>query len=183
MNWLKRHFFKITTVLLLLVSVAATYAAIKSMKIENHIFLPTFSYGDLAPYGYEYVTVKGTLISTGEDGIGSPLNTTEFTCDNSIRECNLVQAELFSDSTLTTYTESFPIESWDNNFIIFKTNPESGQCVIWTYRIDRVRKELIGVREQAANYDYDRCIGIGLNKFEVKVVDGWEVISKLRGFE
>lgn len=183
MNWLKRNFFKVTTVLLLIVSVGAVWAVVKSSKIENHVFLPGYSYQDLAQYGYEYVSVAGTLISTSGGGIASPLNTNEFTCDNSIKKCELVQAELFDGVSLNMYSESFPIESWDKNFIVFKTSPDSGQCVTWTYRIDRVKKELIGVRERAANYDYDKCMGIGMDKFEVKVVDGWDVISELRGYD
>lgn len=181
MIWLKRHFFKITTVLLMLVAVGATYAAVKGSKIENHLYLPTFTYGDLSEYGYEYVTIAGTLVSTGGGNIASPLNAVEFTCNNSTEECKLVQAEIFGGTILTTYSESFPIESWNTNFIIFKTSPDSQSCVAWTYRIDRVRKELIGVRDRARNYDYEKCMGIGMEKFEIKVADGWEVIKKLRG--
>ncbi len=183
MHLLKKHFFKVSTVLLLLISVVAIYVAAKSIKTENHIFLPYFSYSDLDEYGYQYVTIKGTLISTSEESIASPLNSNEFTCDNSTRECRLVQAELFAGNLLTVYTESFMIESWDDNFIIFKTDPSGSQCVTWTYRIDRVKKELIGVRAPVDNYNYEVCMGIGLEDFQIKLVDGWDVIEKLRGYK
>lgn len=178
----KRYFYRIIIILLLITSVASVYVTIKSTKIENHVFLPAFSYIDLSDYGYEHVTVSGTLASTAGDQIISPLNTNEFACDNSTGECRLAQAEIFNGSLLSTSTESFPIDSWDKNFIVFKTSPESGQCVEWTYRIDRIKKELVGFRESATNYNQDRCMGIGLGKLEVKVVDGWEIVRKLRGY-
>jgi hypothetical protein len=175
-----KNFFKFTSCLLLVVSAVSIYLVAKSSKLENHVYLPSFYYGDLAQYGYEYITVQGTLISTGKDGIGSPLNSNEFVCDNSIKECNLVQADLSNDGFLSLYTESFPIESWDKNFIVFKTNPDNVKCVLWTYRIDRIKKELIGVREQAANYNHEECFGIGINKFEVKLVNGSDAISQMK---
>lgn len=184
MNWLRKHFFKITTAILLLVSVGLFLAALRAKEIENNILLPPLTYSDLTQYGYEYVSVSGTLIGIEGAEIAYPLNTNEFTCDNSIKECRLIQVQVTSDSGyLGTYKESFPIESWDSNFIVFKTDPEGSRCAAWTYRIDRIKEELIGVRERSANYDPDSCLGLQMDRFEVKLVDGWEVLSKLRGYK
>jgi hypothetical protein len=184
MNWLKKHFFKISTVVLLLISAGAIFIAVKSSRLENSILLPPFVYSDLAQYGYEYVTVSGTLVGTKGGNVAYPLNTNEFTCDNSVKECRLIQAQVTSDSGyLATYKESFPIKSWDNNFIVFKTDPKGSQCATWTYRIDRIKKELIGVRERPTNYDQDSCLGLAMERFEVKLVDGFDVLSELRGYK
>lgn len=176
--WIKRHFFKITSLILLVVACLSIYIASLYSNIENTVLLPSYSFSDLKSYGFDYVTVSGTLISTSEDGIGNPINTNEFTCDRSTSRCELVQAELSDSNFLSTYSETFNIQSWDDNFIVFSTVADNVRCVIWTYRIDRVKKELIGVRETAVNYDYDSCMGIGLSKFEVKLVDGMKALIK-----
>ena len=181
--WLKQNFFKVSTVLLSLLLGLSIYAFTKATGTENLITLPPYSYTDLKDIGEDYIYVQGTLVSDGQEGIANELNTNEFTCDGSKKTCELVQGELFDGTLLSLYNETFPIESWDANFVVFKTSPDSTQCVRWTYRIDRVKKELIGVREQAPGYNHERCMGIGLEKFTVKVVDGWDVLKKLRGFK
>lgn len=182
-NRLKKNFFKISTILLTLLLGISVYFFIKNSGVKNIISLPSYSYTDLKEYGYDYISVRGTLVSDGKDGVASDLNTNEFICDRSKKTCELIQAEIFDDSLLGLYNETFDIESWDANFIVFKTLSENQSCVTWTWRIDRVKKELIGVREKASNYDFEKCMGIGLEKFTVKVVDGWEVIKKLRGYK
>lgn len=182
MSWLKMHFLKIASLLLLVVGVGIIFISIKSAKLENKILLPPFAYSDLAKYGYEYITVSGTLVGSEGGNVAFPLNTNEFVCDNLIKECSLVQAQIVTDSGyLTTYKESFPIESWDNNFVVFKTDPVQSHCSAWTYRIDRLKRELIGVRERSNDYDFDSCLGIGVERFQVKLIDGFEVVSRLRG--
>jgi hypothetical protein len=76
-----------------------------------------------------------------------------------------------------------PGTSWDDNFIVFKTIPNTANCAEWSYRIDRLKKELIGKRSRPANYSYDNCSGLGFSDFEIEVVDGWEVVKILRGFD
>jgi hypothetical protein len=175
----KRYFFVATTVLLAIVSAVAIYVASVS-TVENLVYLPSYTYSDLKDYGYDYITVSGTMVSTAADGVANPMNTNEFSCDRLTGQCNLVQAELSSGGFLSTYTESFPIESWDDNFVVFKTSPENIHCVTWTYRIDRVKRELIGVREAAASYDSDLCMGIGLSDFSVEIVDGLDALERIR---
>lgn len=165
--------------LMVLITGFSVYSAVASSKLENQMILPPFSYIDLAPQ-YEYITVDGTLVSTMGGGIGSPLNTVEFTCDKSAGQCNLVQAELLNSKYLTTSTESFPIKSWDENFVVFSTVPLDAHCVVWTYRIDRVKHELIGVREQSDRYNSQTCLGIGAEKFGVEVVDGVRALKVMR---
>lgn len=183
MTWIKKNFFKALSILLALLLGLSIYLFVKSTGVENIISLPSYSYNDLKDYGYDYITIEGTLTSDGKDGVASELNTNKFVCDRPKGTCELIQGEVFDDSLLTLYNETFTIESWDSNFIVFKTQADNTSCVIWTYRIDRVKKELIGVREKATNYNYDKCMGIGLEKFTVKVVDGWDVIKKLRGYK
>lgn len=180
---MKKNLFKALTLILAIISGFLIYFLINASQVKNSINLPPYSYTDLE-YGLDYITVAGTLTSDGDTGIASELNTNEFTCDRARGTCELVQAELFDDNFLNVYAETFNIESWDSNFIVFKTQSINAlSCVAWTYRIDRIKKELIGVRERASGYDHDRCMGIGSEKFMVKVVNGWDVVKKLRGFK
>lgn len=173
----------IIIILLVLISISC-YRHI-TLKIREHILLPPFSYIDLKEYDLDYITVEGTITQdeSSESKVGGVLNTNKFTCDKKTATCTLVQANLSENGYLSTYTEAFLIQSWDDNFIVFTTDPEANQCVIWTYRIDRVKKELIGVREKRYDTNNDACSIIGNDKFIIKVVDGFKVISKIRGYK
>ncbi len=173
-------FYKKVSIVLLIVSAVSIYAAVMYSKVENNIILPPYSYVDLASSGYDYITVSGTLISTGEEGVGNPINTNEFVCDGARSECTLTQAQIsqFSGNYLSTYTESFDIASWDGNFIVFSTKKDMANCTVWNYRIDRIKKELIGVREKSNSYSHDACMGVGLDKFEVRLVDGLDALKQ-----
>ena len=177
---IKRYGFKILFLLVLRGFGLASYVAVKLNHLENTITLPSFSYYEGPPALGAYVSVKGSWIS--DQGVASPLNTTEITCEGQARTCRMVQAEIFDNSLLNLYEQTFDITSWDENFIVFKSNTDITSCVVWTYRIDRFHKQLVGVREKADSYDKERCLGIGLDRFEIKLVDGWDVISKLRGY-
>lgn len=184
MNWLKRHLFKITTFIFLLTTGSCLWIILQPIQTGNQISLPLFSYTDLSEYGYEYVTVNGTLVSDipGND-VANPLNTNKFTCDKSIGQCEMIQAEIFNDSILNLYEETFLISSWDSNYITFESLPTNQSCVVWKYRIDRFKQELVGVREKSMSNTESDCMGIGIDKFAVKIVDGWDVVSKLRGYK
>jgi hypothetical protein len=180
-KWISLYLTRILIVLLLLISAISIYVAVLFSSTKNHILLPPFSYVDMSEIGLEYITIEGTLVSVEGGEIGSPLNTNEFTCFRSQGECTLVQAELFDDDYLTVYKEDFDTHSWDDNFIVFKGKENATACAEWTYRIDRIKKQLIGVREKATNYDSEICMEIGMDRFEVTLVDGIDAIEKLRG--
>lgn len=177
MNDKQLGLFKGISVLLLLVAVGAVFVAMRSSRIASHILLPPSTYSDLGQYGYEYLTVGGTFVGMTGGGVGNPLNTNEFTCDNEVKECRLIQAQLTDEGFLSSYSEVFPIETWTSDVIVFSTAPESGQCVVWTYRIDRRKQELTGVREPISGYNYDKCFGIGVDRFTVKLVDGFKALN------
>jgi hypothetical protein len=183
MNWLRRGWMWLLLALLVLVAGASICIAFLASKVANHIDLPSYHYGDMSELGCDYVTVHGTLISTSKDGISSPLNTVKFSCDRTTAECSLLQAEVFDNSLLSISSETFDISLWDENFIVFKTKAGASECAEWSYRIDRLKKELIGKRSRPANYSYENCGGLGFSDFEIKVVDGWEVVKDLRGFD
>ena len=183
MTWPKEKLFKTSTVLLAILLGFSFYFFNKMSNVKNIITLPYYSYVDLKAHGYDYITVEGTLASDGEGEIANELNTNKFICDLLKNTCELIQAEIFNDSLLALYNETFDISSWDSNFIVFKTQPGNTPCVAWTYRIDRLKKELMGVREKAPDYNYESCTGIGSEKFIVKVVNGQDVINRLRGYK
>lgn len=141
------------------------------MNSPQEIRLPLFSYVDLGTS----VSISGTWIGTGEENVASKKNTNKITCNFYSQTCQMLQAELFNDNFLSIYSEELEIESWNDNFIIFITAPGSSNCVNWTYRIDRFKKEVLGNRTKASDYDYNSCMGIGLDEFEIKLVDGLNV--------
>ncbi len=186
---IKRNLSKIIIAILSIIVLATSislYLLIKNNNLFYKINLPSYSYIDLKDYGFtdEYITITGSFESEDESNkVSSKLNTIKIICDKT-SDCKLMQAEIFMGNLLSIYDENFDIVSWDQNFIVFKTqDTKTKKCVEWTYRIDRVKKELIGVREKVSNYDYEFCKGMGENKFNVKVSDGWEVVSKLRGYK
>lgn len=183
--FLKKHFHKISITFLILVIILLSWIIKKGTGVENIITLQSYSYSDLQSMGFSdgYITISGTLVGEGGGSVGSPLNTNKITCNKDEGVCRLAQAEIFDGSLLDIYTETFDIDSWDKNFIVFKSQEGASSCVIWTYRIDRVKKEVIGVREKTVNYNSELCMGIGLENFTVKLVDGWDVVKKLRGWE
>ncbi len=163
---------KYMMILLILITGISLYNVSQNSELKNQILLPSSSFIDLN----SYITISGTLIATTPNPIANPLNINEFTCEEYKAECQLVQAEIWESGFLSLYTETFPVETWNDQFIIFSTAPDSSQCVKWTYRIDRLKEELIGVREKAADYNSEFCDGVGLEAFEVKIVDGSEAM-------
>lgn len=184
MRFLRRNFFKITTILLIVVTgfFSWLFFSQENSNVENQLFLPSYFFSDLKEYGYDYITVKGTLVSTSQEDIASKLNTVEFVCDGSTGQCDLKQAEIFSGNMLNLYSETFLITGWDDDYVTFETLPSNQKCVVWKYRIDRFNQKLEARRETSPNYDYDTCLGIGLHNFNLEVIDGFEVISDLRGW-
>lgn len=177
---MKEGAYKAAISILALGLAASIYVGIQASRIENQISLPSFGYHDLREYGYDVISVSGTLAGMEGGNIANRLNTNEFTCNRATGTCRLAQAEIGSGGFLWVYAETFDIASWDSNFVVFKTQPGSLACAAWTYRIDRIKKELIGIREKANGYDSDRCAGIGLEKFSVKIIDGLDASEKIR---
>ena len=74
MRWIRISWTHVLLALMLLVTGFSIYIAISASKVANFIFLPSHQYSDLSDFGYDFVSVSGTLVSTSKDGIGSPLN-------------------------------------------------------------------------------------------------------------
>ncbi len=135
--------------------------------------LSSYNYFEL---GDNYVSIDGTWASQSEEELGNSFQTVKFTCDKEEGTCQQVVADTVF-GILSLFTEVSRVTSWDKNFITAET---SGVCVIYKYRIDRLQKELVGIR-QTINHE-GVCAVVSQDDLKIKLVDGVKKVLKLRGY-
>jgi hypothetical protein len=157
---------------------ASLYGCYLNSKLENHILLPPYNYYETDNMVY----VSGTMTSILKENVAYPIITVDFKCEKNAGECNIIQAALNPNGYMHIYTESYNITLWDESYIVFGTTEFRQICTKWVYRIDRIRKKLIGVREKSSKYTEEACHGIGREKMEIEVIDGHDVLKKMGRF-
>lgn len=144
------------------------------------VSLPMFTLNtdDLLWNKLGYVSAKGTWTFVAPDVMGGPFRTSEIICDKRQGECRESIASLFYLSYgtpfLTTNLENYQILKWDNSQIIYTES--KAECVYYVYTINRITKEVSGVRRPKPNADQKICENIEKKEMQLRLVDGLEVI-------
>jgi hypothetical protein len=144
------------------------------------VSLPMFTLNtdDLLWNKLGYVSAKGTWTFVAPDVIGGPFRTSDIVCDKRQGECRESTASLFEFGSgtpfLTASLENYQILKWDNSQIIYTEN--KAECVYYIYTINRITKEVSGVRRPKPNADQKLCENIEKKEMQLRLVDGLEVV-------
>lgn len=145
------------------------------------VSLPSFNLfaDDMFWNKFAYVTAEGTWVFEKGDK-ANPLSTSRIDCIKSERVCRESQAYIstsgFSASPfLRVDRTTFSILKWDDSQIVYTdTDPA---CVFYLYTINRITKEVSGVRKTKANTDPKICESIEKQDMQLRLVDGYKVQS------
>lgn len=124
-----------------------------------------------------YVTAKGTWIFESGDK-ANPLSTSEIGCIKSEKVCRDATAIVsnfgFSGSPfLNVDKTTFNILKWDDTQIIYTDTQPT--CVYYLYTINRITKEVSGVRKTKTNADPNACESVEKKDFHLRLVSGSKV--------
>ncbi|OHA17347.1 MAG: hypothetical protein A3C79_03460 [Candidatus Taylorbacteria bacterium RIFCSPHIGHO2_02_FULL_45_28] len=175
-NWINKKWKGVFIIILIFLVVILSYLLNSESKIYNQLNLPSYHYFEFGNY---YVSVEGTWESEDNDNtLANKFQTVEFTCHKETMYCQQIIADTVFN-ILSIYTEDSTITSWDDNFIISETSPSLG-CVVYKYRIDRLKKELVGVRTTIKHDGL--CEGMSSGDLKIKLIDGLKAVMKMRGY-
>lgn len=126
---------------------------------------------------FGYVIAKGTWIIEGGD-MANPLSTSEIECIKSEKICRDATAivsnfGILEAPILNVDKTSFQILKWDDSQIIYTDTQPS--CTYYLYTINRITKEVSGVRKTKANTDPKACESIEKKDLNLRLVDGFKV--------
>lgn len=148
-------------------------------KSKVPVNLPGFSlFADDAFWNkYGYVTAEGTWTFVTDEK-ANPLSTSRIDCIKSEKVCREATA-MITDSGfgispfLNVDRTTYNIEKWDESQIIYSDTQPT--CVYYLYTINRITKEVSGVRKNKKNTDPKACESIEKKDLQLRLVDGYKV--------
>ena len=168
------------TVVILTFFVSLIMLQVHRIRDAVPVSLPMFTLNtdDLLWNKVGYVSAKGTWTFVAPDVMGGPFRTSSITCDKRQGECRESIAALQEIGSGTPFLnailESYQILKWDNSQIIYTEN--KAECVYFIYTINRITKEVSGVRRPKPNGDQKLCEFTEKKEMQLRLVDGLEVV-------
>jgi len=179
---LKKSLYSIglTALLLVILYIFITFQ-IHKVRDAVPVSLPSKSLNadDIFWNKFGYVTAKGTWTMASPDTMGNPLRTSEIVCQKKEAVCREGYASLFQFNSGTPFlnvsVENYPIIKWDDSQIIYTDNLPS--CTYYLYTINRITKEVSGVRRPKSKVDENLCKDVEKKEMQLRLVDGYDVVK------
>ena len=123
------------------------------------------------------VDVSGTWKIENDDD-AHPLQTTKISCEKREKICrshtallSTLSSGLFSRPFLYILNDTYDIIKWDDTEIIFVD--DSPSCVSYVHSINRLTKQVTGLRTKKVPAQDDLCKTIFEKEIKIKLVDGF----------
>lgn len=122
-----------------------------------------------------YVTASGTWVMELPDVMANPIRTSKIVCiyaDKICREATAEFTHLFSKQ-LNIHVDIHDVVKWDSDQIVY-VNDEA-ICNVYFYYLNRVTKQVTGVRKSKKDAPKDICDKYTDNEIRLKLADGFDV--------
>lgn len=122
-----------------------------------------------------YVTAKGTWVMELPDKMANPMRTSNIVCIQRDRICRESTAEITSyyAKALNLEQDIHEISRWDSEQISYIN--DSSICNVYYYYINRVTKQVTGIRKQKKDAPKDGCADLDKHDIKLNLVNGFDV--------
>lgn len=122
-----------------------------------------------------YVTASGTWVMEAPDKMANPMRTSKIVCILRDRVCRESTAEItnYYSKLLNLEFDVHDILKWDADQIAY-TN-DSSICNVYYYYINRVTKQVTGVRKPKNNAPKDTCDHSDKHEIKLNLANGFDI--------
>jgi hypothetical protein len=127
-----------------------------------------------------YVTANGTWVMEAPDMMANPIRTSKIVCILRDRVCRESTAEItnYYSKVLNLEIDLHDILKWESDQIAY-TN-DSSICNIYYYYINRVTKQVTGVRKPKKDAPKDVCGDSDKREIKLNLVNGFDIYRDAR---
>lgn len=122
-----------------------------------------------------YVTARGTWVMDAPDKMANPIRTSKIVCVLRDRVCRESIAEItnYFSRSLNLEMDLHDILRWDPDQIAYQN--DSSVCNIYYYYINRVTKQVTGVRKPKKDSPKDVCSESDKREIKLNLVNGFDI--------
>ena len=122
-----------------------------------------------------YVTAKGTWVMELPDKMANPFRTSEIICVYRDKMCRESTAEIsnFYSKVLNLNSDLHTILKWDTDQIAYAN--DSSICNVYYYYINRVTKQVTGVRKPKKDAPKDICDDSDKREIKLNLQNGFDI--------